>query len=267
MSTRIRGYEVRRFDRNRQLVLDAGWIARRRNMIHGLVEVDVTRPRRLLRQYKAETGHSLSFTAFVLPCLGRAVAEDRAVHAYRNWRNQLLLFDSVDVTITIEKTIAGRKFPLVHIIRGAERRQVLELHREIRAVQADSGQSPGWDFIRYFPLLPTPLRRMIYRVIARSPQLQQRYIGTVGLTSVGMFGSRPGWGIGLPGHTLAVILGGITAKPGIVDGQIAIREYLNLTVSFDHDMVDGAPASRFTQSFTNVLEQGYGLEALAQADA
>ena len=29
--------------------------------------------------------------------------------------------------------------------------------------------------------------------------------------------------------------------------RVEIREYLNLTITFDHDVVDGAPAARFAQ--------------------
>ncbi|MFN2167693.1 MAG: 2-oxo acid dehydrogenase subunit E2, partial [Anaerolineae bacterium] len=39
------------------------------------------------------------------------------------------------------------------------------------------------------------------------------------------------------------------------------REFLSLTMSFDHDIVDGAPAARFARRFTELLEQGWGLEA------
>ena len=54
-------------------------------------------------------------------------------------------------------------------------------------------------------------------------------------------------------------MGGIGEKPGIVEGHIAIREYLSLTVSFDHDTIDGAPAARFTQRLKDLIESGYGL--------
>jgi pyruvate/2-oxoglutarate dehydrogenase complex dihydrolipoamide acyltransferase (E2) component len=40
----------------------------------------------------------------------------------------------------------------------------------------------------------------------------------------------------------------------VVDEEIAIREYIDLTVTFDHDIVDGAPAVRFLQRFKAQLE-------------
>jgi hypothetical protein len=56
-----------------------------------------------------------------------------------------------------------------------------------------------------------------------------------------------------------VTVGGIGQKSGIVDGHIAIREYLSLTISFDHDIIDGAPAARFTQRLKELIESGSGL--------
>jgi pyruvate/2-oxoglutarate dehydrogenase complex dihydrolipoamide acyltransferase (E2) component len=41
--------------------------------------------------------------------------------------------------------------------------------------------------------------------------------------------------------------------------QVENREYLCLTVSFDHDIVDGAPAARFIQRFKDLVESGSGL--------
>ena len=81
----------------------------------------------------------------------------------------------------------------------------------------------------------------------------------MGVTAVGMFGNGAGWGIPINDHTIDLTLGGIASKPGVTDGQIAIREYLCITLSFDHALVDGAPAARFTERLKELIESGYGL--------
>ncbi len=81
----------------------------------------------------------------------------------------------------------------------------------------------------------------------------------MGLTAVGMFGRGGGWAIPFDYHTLDVALGGIAEKPGVVGGRIAIREYLCMTLSFDHDVIDGAPAARFVSRLRELIESGYGL--------
>ena len=65
----------------------------------------------------------------------------------------------------------------------------------------------------------------------------------------------------MPSQTLTVTIGGLAEKPGVVDGRIEVREFVHLTVSVDHDIVDGAPAARFTQLFKELLEGNYGLVA------
>jgi chloramphenicol O-acetyltransferase len=77
-------------------------------MIHGLLEVDVSRARAYLREHQAKTGESLSFTAFLIACLGKAVDEHKAVQAYRKGRKHLVLFDEVDVETQIERETRDR---------------------------------------------------------------------------------------------------------------------------------------------------------------
>lgn len=74
-----------------------------------------------------------------------------------------------------------------------------------------------------------------------------------------MFGKGSGWGIPLNDHTVDLTLGGIVEKPGIVDGQTAVREYLCLTLSLNHALIDGAPAARFAEQLKDLIENGYGL--------
>ena len=58
---------------------------------------------------------------------------------------------------------------------------------------------------------------------------------------------------------------GIAWKPAVVEGRIEPREILHLTVVFNHDVIDGAPATRFTRRLVELIESGYGLnEAQAQ---
>ena len=61
-------------------------------------------------------------------------------------------------------------------------------------------------------------------------------------------------------HTLGLWVGGIAEKPMAHEGSIALRECLHLTISFDHDIVDGAPAARFTHTFMELLESGAAVE-------
>jgi len=57
-----------------------------------------------------------------------------------------------------------------------------------------------------------------------------------------------------------------TTKPAVVAGRVEPREMLDLTLPFDHDVVDGAPTARFTKRLVERIEQGYGLMETAPDD-
>jgi pyruvate/2-oxoglutarate dehydrogenase complex dihydrolipoamide acyltransferase (E2) component len=71
-----------------------------------------------------------------------------------------------------------------------------------------------------------------------------------------MFGPGGGWGIPIAVTPLFITLGGIAARPVVVRGQIEMREYLSLTLTFDHEVVDGAPAARFASRLKELIECG-----------
>jgi len=229
-------------------------------MIHGLIEVDVTGARAHLREHKATTGEALSFTAFLTACLAKAVDEHKAVQAIRFGSKRLILFDEVDVYLPIEHDMAGQKQVIPYVIRAANHKTVREIHHEIRAAQV---QDVTKDLLRVQSLPTLLFQPYLWLLTWRGrthPRLWKKNVGTVGITAVGMFENGAGWGIPIaPPTTLMMTVGGIGEKPGVVNGHIAIRDYLSLTLSFDHNMIDGAPAARFTERLKELIESGYGL--------
>jgi len=253
---------VRPFPRGRGEIIDALEVGVRRHMVHALLELDVTRPRQRIRDHEARTGERLSFTAFVVASLARAIDRDRRLHACRDWRGRLVLFDEVDVVTLIESEVDEVAVP--HVIRAANRRTVREIHAEIRAIQAAPGRSAQRSGLlaRVSPLVPGVLRRLFLRLLRRSPRLMKRSAGTTLVTSVGMFGAGAAWAVGIvPLHTACLTVGGISIRPGIVEGRVEPRELLSLTASVDHDLVDGAPAARFVKHLRDLVERAEVLPA------
>jgi len=255
------------FPRIREGAIDLLREARRKHMIHGLLEVDVTDARRRIREHKARTGETLSFTAFIAACLAKAVDEDKAMHAYRRGKRKLVIFDEVDVNTMVERQVGGSRMGTPNIIRAANKKDLQQIHDEIRAAQAGTVEDTrGMEWFRWAPLvarLPRWLRTLAWRVMQRNPHTLKRIAGTVGITAVGMFGRGSGWGITIPFLTLNVVLGGIAEKPVLVGGRVETGEFLCITISVDHDVVDGAPAARFANRFKELIESSYGLAEAA----
>ncbi len=106
------------FPRIRLPMVDGGRMARRRHTVHGLVEFDVTDARAAIHRHKAATGETLSFTGFMVACLGQAVAGNLYLHACRDWRGRIVLFDEVDVNTLFEVEVNGKREIRPHILRA-----------------------------------------------------------------------------------------------------------------------------------------------------
>ncbi|MQA11801.1 MAG: dehydrogenase [Pseudonocardiaceae bacterium] len=248
---RGRDVEVRRFPPVRRMVTAAVRAGRGASPMHGLLDVDITEARRLLEA----SGQSL--TAFIVASVARTTAAHPQVHAYRNWRGQLLLHRYVDVATIIEVSTRHGAFGLAHVVRDADIRRSSEIGAELDTVKGNPRNSPNAR--KLTPLVSAAIRlpglvSAVYSVARRSTRLR-RMTGTVSVTAIGMFSGGGGFGIAPPGPaSLKIVVGGMSVRPRIVDGEVVARDVLDLTVTFDHNVVDGAPAARFVADLRRLIE-------------
>ena len=252
------GYRIEAFPRSRRIIVDTGEAAGRRHPVHGLIEVDITRTVEILDGMTTPP----SLTSCVAASIGLAVGQVPEVHAVRDLRNRLVIFDDVDINVMIEVELEGRSFPMNHVIRSCNTKSVVEIDNELRAIKADPGSSATMSLegaaALYFRL-PRYLRSRLVGLLHRLPHKQRQLAGTVGISSVGMFGKGGGWGIGFPVQTLSIIVGGTVVRPAFINGALEPRTFLHLSFTFDHDIVDGAPAARFVANARRLLEAGSAL--------
>ena len=244
------------FPRSRRVIVDVGRVTSARPTIHGLFEADVSKIMADLERNR------WSLTAYVVATMGRAISDHPEIQALRDWRGRLVVFDDVDVAVSVEIELEGRSFPLTHTVRSAQALSIGDITEELRRIKASPAESPLLQHdraARVFVSLPGPLRRLALRALYRLPDQQKRIMGTVGVSSVGMFGQGGGFGIGLPVHPVNVLVGGIS--------EVGDQLRLALTLGFDHDVVDGGPATRFAAEFRTMLESGTALADEPSADA
>jgi 2-oxoisovalerate dehydrogenase E2 component (dihydrolipoyl transacylase) len=77
---------------------------------------------------------------------------------------------------------------------------------------------------------------------------------TLTITNVGPFGIDGAVAILPPGTSAIVAVGKIAPQPWVLDGTVVVRPVVELTVTFDHRMVDGALASTFLAGLGRFLE-------------
>jgi len=224
----------------------------------GLFQVDITTARHTL----AETDPPLSVTAYVVACVGRAAANHPKVHAYRDWRGRLVEHHHVDIQVLIEVPTEQGPFGLVHVVRDADIRSVAAISAEIRGVKAHHTTTRSGRLLDTLaPALGRVpgLYRAMYAVMSRSHRVHDA-IGTVQVTALGMFAGGGGFAIAPPSlASLAVVVGGISSSPVLVDGHIQPPDLLDLTVTIDHNVVDGAPATRFAADLRQIMQRATAL--------
>jgi 2-oxoisovalerate dehydrogenase E2 component (dihydrolipoyl transacylase) len=145
---------------------------------------------------------------------------------------------------------AVREQPLLHGVwhDQADGPQIVLPDRVGLGVAADTGRG------LVVPVVHDPqtddlvgLGRRIQDVVALARTGQARPAdflgGTVTLTNVGVFGVDGGLPILTPGQAVILAMGRVAPRPWVVDGAVVARPVVQLTMTFDHRILDGAQAS------------------------
>ncbi len=86
--------------------------------------------------------------------------------------------------------------------------------------------------------------------------------GTFTITNVGVFGVDAGVPILNPGEAAILAVGAVQRRPWEHDGDVALRQVMTLSLTFDHRLVDGRGASLFLASVGEILSDPTHLVAL-----
>lgn len=262
-------YTSNAYPKSRVATFDVGRIGNRKHTIVGLVEADVTLARELIAR-RVKAGESVGFTAWLLKAIGSTVESNGYVHAVNARNGRQIVFRDVDISIPVEREVHGARVPLAAVIRNANGKTIEEIYAELQALKGQRiggekdfvlGENDYGSWNKVFFNAPRWARMAVWKAILSDPFARKKAMGTVMVTNIGMVGNIHGWIVPKTMHNLCVGVGSINKKPWVVAGAIAIREILHLSLLFDHDVVDGSPAARFTAKLVGNIEGAVGLQA------
>jgi pyruvate dehydrogenase E2 component (dihydrolipoamide acetyltransferase) len=124
---------------------------------------------------------------------------------------------------------------LVPVVRDADRKGVADIGREVRALV---------DRARQGKAAPDELTGSTFTITNLGMHEIDAFTPIINLPEAAILG-----------------VGRIKARPVVVDGQIVVGQMLWLSLTFDHRLVDGAPAARFLQRIKQLVEAPYLLLA------
>ncbi|MGC9781205.1 MAG: 2-oxo acid dehydrogenase subunit E2 [Candidatus Heimdallarchaeota archaeon] len=264
-----KNYHTRKFSPTRMILADYNAVAASLNRVFALIEIDITDALAKIEEIEKQENYKVSMTAWVAKCLSQAVMENKRLNTFRRGR-KLVVFDEVDISIIIEITTkAGKKIPYNYVIRKAETKSVKTITDEIRSYQdkkineKEQLTRDTTPYMSFYTLLPKFFRRFVIRKMITNPFRLKKLIGTVGITSLGMFiKGQGGWLVPFSDKSLNVALGGIKNHAVVRNGNLEERKLLCTTFLIDHDIIDGAPGVRSISRLSELMRDTSYLEDL-----
>jgi pyruvate dehydrogenase E2 component (dihydrolipoamide acetyltransferase) len=199
-------------------------------------EVDATELVRLREQLKVDRKGQVipSYSDLLTKIVARALADHPALNA-RIEGDEVVTESAVHVGIAVD-TERGL---LVPVLRDAQSKTLLQIAAESAALIARTreGKSAA-DDLRGSTFTITNLG--MYDIDTFSPIINLPECAILGV-----------------GRITAKQV--VTLRPGSIDEveRVAVRRMLTLSLTFDHRLVDGAPAARFLQRVKQLVEQPY----------
>jgi len=258
-------YRIVPFSRERRNISILLSETEKKHIIHALLEIDVTEARRKIREHKGK-GRDISFTAWIIKCFSTVMEEHKIFNALRHGKRKVVIFEDVDVAIPVEKEAEGTKTTMAYIIRGVNKKSIDELTKEIREAQRKDVEKSEQLLMkkglieRLALSSPDFFKKFLLLIASRNAFLRKKHMGTTAVSAIGMVGRFQGWILIMGGHfTTQFGVGGIVEKPVFKNGKVEKREHIHLTISVDHDLIDGGPLARFSSRLTELIENAFYL--------
>jgi pyruvate dehydrogenase E2 component (dihydrolipoamide acetyltransferase) len=202
--------------------LSASWVERPQVTL--TTEADASNLVILRQQIQAEWDQKISYNALLVRLVAQALREHPNINVQLT-STGLVIQPEINIGLAVD-TERGLMVP---VLRQVENLSLFEIHEALQGLarRAIEGRS-----------LPDELSG-----------------GTFTITNLGMYEIDAFTPIINPPECAILGVGRIVSKPVGLNGQVILREMMALSLSFDHRLVDGAPAARFLQRIKTLIER------------
>jgi len=191
-------------------------------------EVDVTemvRFKDLMREeYKRDDSVKISYNDIIVMATARALMRHRIMNSTLAGE-EILLHETVNLGIAV----ALSEGLIVPKLRNAEKKGLLQIAKEVRELAQKAREG--------------------------ALAVEEVTDGTFTISNVSMLGMDGFTPVLNPPETGILGVGRVIEKPAVFEGEITIRHMMTLSLTFDHRVVDGAPAMAFLKDLARYLAQ------------
>ena len=195
-------------------------------------EIDMTELKKLratLVTQEETIGARITYTDILVLAAAKVLREFPIVNASLI-ENEIKLWEDINVGVAVALGGGTDGGLIVPVVKNADKKSLVEINRELKVMveKARSGK-----------LMPDDVTG-----------------GTFTVTNLGAFGGGYGFGTPIINQPESAIIGTgpIVDRPVVREGQIVIRPIMTYSFTFDHRVIDGAPATMFILRLTEVLE-------------
>jgi pyruvate dehydrogenase E2 component (dihydrolipoamide acetyltransferase) len=166
----------------------------------------------------------ISFNDFILKACAKALQKHPGVNA--SWLGDKIRYYNY---VNIGVAVAMEEGLVVPVVRNAETKALSQIASEVRD--------------------------MAERARDRKLQPEEMQGNTFTVSNLGMFGIDEFTAIINPPDACILAVGRIAPRLVMVDGEVVEQNFMKVTLSCDHRVVDGAVGSRFLQTLRDILEE------------
>ena len=195
-------------------------------------EIDMTELKKLratLVTQEETIGARITYTDILVLAAAKVLREFPIVNASLI-ENEIKLWEDINVGVAVALEGGTDGGLIVPVVKNADKKSLVEINHELKVLveQARTGK-----------LMPDDVTG-----------------GTFTVTNLGAFGGGYGFGTPIINQPESAIIGtgSIIDRPVVREGQIVIRPIMTYSFTFDHRVIDGAPATMFILRLTEVLE-------------
>ena len=177
----------------------------------------------ILEEVERLKGVRLTITDLLIKTVASALEEHPKMNV--QWQEGKLLKRN---EINIGIAVATKEGLIVPVVHGANQKKVSEIST-----------------LRF---------ELVQRARERRMRPDEMKGGSITITNLGMFGIEQAISIINPPESAILAVGSIIDKPVVIDNKVCIRPLMNLTLSIDHRVLDGAMGSGFLQTVKLLTE-------------
>jgi pyruvate dehydrogenase E2 component (dihydrolipoamide acetyltransferase) len=190
------------------------------------IDLDMSEAARVREQFRA-AGKKISYNDIILKAVAASVKRHPAVNRQMVSNDTLLQYRDVNVGVAV----ALEDGLIVPVIRNADRLSLEQIAAESRRLS---------EAARNGSLQPDDLSQ-----------------GRLTVSNLGMFGIDSFTAIINRPESSILAVGAVKEQPTAVDGAVVIRPMCSISLTYDHRVIDGAPAALFLQTLRSLLEAPY----------